>query len=151
MNVSQAFDYDLFASLCDGDLVDYVEPFINSQPDRIPHAVYDRLMSEMSRFDTSHLVYALELGAILSPCGFALHVVKFLCHQDGAVCCAAFRVLSKLPTEAVTPQLITTIQEIPETDLHVLDPQSGEPRRVGTNKQFVHELLANLAGRARDK
>jgi len=126
------------------DLVSYTEPFVNYRLNDIPQNVYEYLLLDLHSFDSYHLVYALEIGIALRPSAFALHAARFLSHQDAAVCTTAFRVLSKLPADTVTAELIRAVRETPETELYFVHPQSEERKLFGSNQRFIQELLIVL-------
>jgi hypothetical protein len=113
-----------------------MEPLVNDPMTKVSKDVLERMLSELPTYDEYHLVYALELGGAHSPETFALHVPQYLAHEEASVCCTAFRVLSKLPEEYITQDLVDSVRKI----------VSSYPVR-----KFVAEILDMLTKRMRAK
>jgi hypothetical protein len=137
------FSFDRFLALAGSELVNYVEPYVNTHAYAIPEAVYDPLQSGLATFDVEHTVYALEICMLLKPREFVSCAVGFLSHSDSSVCCTAYRVLSSLPREMISIDLARKIAATPRVDL--FDPHwSGKRIRIGTNEEFIRGLAAKL-------
>jgi hypothetical protein len=100
------FDYRKFLSLSESDLVAYMEPIVNAETAIIEPADLQDIASGLGSFDEYHLVYAIELGIDSMPFLFALPVAECLTNRFQSVRLAAHRALSRLPTQAITDDLI---------------------------------------------
>jgi hypothetical protein len=140
------FDYDLFRSLIEADLVAYMEPIVTNPLVIVPAMVLERMASEMDTYDEYHLVYALELGPDHAPDLFARVVPHWLSHQSQAVQCAASRALNRLPDQLITKDLVDAariaLSSRPETEkgtwgsfLERLD------KRIGTARDNIVEQV----------
>ncbi len=139
------FRLDRFLALSGLELHDYTEPFVNRLQDAIPECVYEPLQSKLADLDEEHTVYALEINMLLNPEEFIERAVQFLSHSDSAVCCTAFRTIERLPAAFMTNDLLEQIRGTPVVDLFTTHVRTGERVRVGTNDQFIHDLLAKNA------
>jgi hypothetical protein len=148
MNKLELFDYERFISLTGSALVSYAEPFVNTRPDAIPQAVYDLLIRDLPTLDEEHTVYALEICMALKPSEFASTVVGFLAHPDAAICVTAYRLLKRIPPESLRFDLWSRIAATPEIDLFAPDVRTGNLIRVGSNKEFIRDLVATFASKS---
>jgi hypothetical protein len=149
MSATPVFDYNKFVTLDGPNLVEYMEPLVNAQATTIPRDVLEHILSDLPSYDEYHLVYALELGMGQSPDLFTLHVPQYLAHENASVCCAAFRVLSKLPDEYVTHLLLDSVRRVPVGRTLFTEPINGAKVNVGINSNLVAELLSVLTKRLR--
>lgn len=140
-----SFNYEHFLSLSGSELVNYVEPFVTTQFDAIPKSVYDALSSSLACQDEEHAVYSLDICMLLRPREFVSRAVKFLSHSDAAVCCAACRVIERMPATLMPADLRGKITAIPIVDLFTTDFHTGNKVRIGTNEELIRGLLAKLA------
>lgn len=144
MNESTCFSYDRFLSLAGSELVNYVEPFVTTQADEIPESVYDRLQSGLAGLDEQHTVYALEIGTQLKPGEFVGRVVGFLAHPDSSVCSTAYRLIKSTPPNLLTGSVVEEIAATPTVDLFTSDVRSGSRIRIGTNEEFLRDLVESV-------
>lgn len=145
MNKLESFSYERFMSLTGSALCGYAEPFVNTRIDAIGETVYDLLLTNLSILDEEHTVYALEICMALKPNDFAHVVVGFLAHSSAAVSATAYRLLQKMPPELLPADLRHRIATTPVVDLFTSDVRTGNPIRVGTNKEFIRDLVARFA------
>jgi hypothetical protein len=131
------FQYDRFISLSDLDLSAYVEPFLGHQTRTVSQGDLQRILSELGKYDESHLVYAIELGADRSPQMFAAHVPPYLAHEHGSVRCAASRFLEHLSDEYVTQELIDSVRRA----------LSSYPETFFPTRDFFADILPKLEKR----
>lgn len=136
------FSFDDFLSLNGAELVAYAEPFVTSQKDHVPIAVYEVLANKLGELSDIHTVYALELCMQIDPQEFVSHAIGFLSHPNPSVCCTASRLIEALPTESLTSDLVARIADTPVVELTTLHVRTGKPIQVGTNKNFIDRLLA---------
>jgi hypothetical protein len=136
------FLLDRFLSLSGPELRDYAEPFVNTHKDAIRESVYEPLQSKLRDLDEEHTVYALEICMLLKPDQFASRAVQFLSHSDSAVCCTAFRIIERLPSSFIRDHLGEQISGTPVVDLFSTHVRTGDRVRVGTNEEFIRELVA---------
>lgn len=101
-----AFDYAMFVSLTDDELVAYTEHFANEPESRVSPERITALADNYARYDECHRVYALELGADRDPARFAPLAVEALSDREQSVRLAAHRVLSRLPVELIDDKFI---------------------------------------------
>jgi len=146
MNESASFDCDRFLSLGGSELVGYVEPFVNIRIDAIPESAYGVLQAALDGLDEVHTVYALEICMLLKPSEFAHQAAAFLSHTDAAVCCAACNSMNRLPPSLMPADLVQKIAATPTVDLFTTDLHSGERIRIGTNEEFIRDLVAKFGG-----
>jgi hypothetical protein len=144
MNQSESFSDERFMSLAGSALVSYTEPFVNRGLCTIPMSVYEVLVSNLTRLDEEHVVYALEICMALKPDEFANLLVGFLAHADSAVSCTAFRLLKKIAPNRMRADLVRKIVTTPVVDLFSRDVRTGNPIRIGTNKEFIRDLVATF-------
>src|SRR5262245_7989826 len=145
MNESDSFSYERFMSLAGSALVAYSEPFVNTRMHTIPESIYDLLAPNLTRLDEEHVVYALEICMALRPNEFASVVVGFLAHADSAVSCAACRLLKRIPPNLMPAHLVREIATTPVVDLFTRDVRTGNRIRIGTNNEFIRDLVATFA------
>lgn len=145
MNESETFSYERFMSLAGSALVSYAEPFVNKRMLAIPESVYELLLSNLTRLDEEHTVYALEICMALKSNEFASIVVGFLAHTDSAVCCTGYNLLKKIPPNLMPADLVRKIAATPEVDLFTHDVRTGNRIRIGTNREFIRDLTATFA------
>jgi hypothetical protein len=143
--VSASFSYDRFLSLTGSELVSYVEPFLTTQSEAIPEAVYDLLQPKFADLDNEHTVYALEICMLLKPSEFVRCAITFLSHPDAAVCCAAYNSINSLPPALMPADLVAKVATTPTVDLFAPDLRSSDRIRIGTNEGFIHDLVAKFA------
>ncbi len=144
MNESESFSYERFMSLAGSALVSYAEPFVNTRMHAIPESVYDLLVPNLTSLDEEHTVYALEICIALKPSEFANLAVEFLAHSDAAVSSTACRVLQRVPPNLMPADLVRKIASTPIVDLFTRDVRSGNRIRIGTNKEFIRDLVATF-------
>ena len=144
MNAPAIFNTDRFLSLRDSELVEYVEPFVNTQTQAITESAYDVLAAALDGLDDAHIVYALEICMLLKPSEFANRAVMFLSHTAASVCCAAYNSINRLPPSLMPEDLVQRIAATPIVDLFATDLRSAERIRIGTNEEFIRDLLAKL-------
>jgi hypothetical protein len=144
MNELETFSYERFMSLPGSTVWSYAEPFVNTRMDAIPDSVYDLLVPSLSKLDEAHTVYALEICMALRPSEFAGVVVGFLAHTNSAISCTAFRLLKKIPPTLMPTDLATKIATTPIVDVFTHDVRTGNRIRIGTNKEFIRELVATF-------
>lgn len=147
MNESSSFSYGRFLSLGGCELVNYVEPFVTKHIDGIPESLYEPLRSRLAGLDKEHIVYALEICMLLRPREFAGCVVGFLSHDDSSVCCTAYRLIKSIQPDLMPPELVQRIAATPTVDLFTSDVRSGNRIRIGTNQEFVRDLVESLGGK----
>jgi len=140
------FDCDHFLSLSNGELIDYTEPFVTTQADKVPCSVYETLANKLDELSDTHVVYALEICMRIAPQEFASQAVEFLSHSDPSVNCTAYRVIESLPPEFVSSALVKRIAETPVVDLITSHVRTGERVKIGTNEEVVRELLDKFKG-----
>ncbi len=145
MNEVEPFSYERFMSLTGTALVNYAEPFVNTRMHAVPASAYDLLAPNLTIMDEEHTVYALEICMALKPGEFANCVVGFLAHPDVAVSCAAYRLLQSIPRNKMPHDLIRKIGNTPVVDLFGPDLRSANRIRVGTNKEFIRNLVATFS------
>jgi hypothetical protein len=145
MNESTAFNYDRFLSLAGCELVDYVEPFLTTKTNAIPESVYDPLQARLTGLDEYHAVYALEICMLLKPREFISHVVGFLSHHDSSVCCTAYRLIKAIQPTLMPTSLVAKIAATPTVDLFTSDLRSGDRIRIGTNEEFIRDLVKSFS------
>lgn len=145
MSDKEAFSYGRFMSLSGSGLVSYAEPFVNTSEYSIQDTEYDLLVANLTRMDNEHIVYALEVCMAANPCKFAMIAVGFLAHPDGAVCCTAFRLLQSAPLELISADLVAKIASTPVVDLFANDLHSENRINVGSNKEFIRDLVARFS------
>lgn len=104
------FTYEQFITLSGTELGNYVEPYLNDLSAPVPRDSLQQVLSEMSRYDESHLVYAIELGSVRSPETFAPHIPQYLSHELGSVRCAASRFLEHLPDANLSPEIVVSVR-----------------------------------------
>lgn len=112
VNSRSAIEYDTFIRLTDVDLVQYMEPVVNDRTTTVPSDMLARILSELSTYDEYHLVYALDLLATRSPGSAVSYVPKYLADERCSVLCAALRLLTNMPDEYVTQELIETVDKV---------------------------------------
>jgi len=144
MNESESFSYERFMSLAGSTLVSYAEPFVNTRTEAIPKSAYDLLVSNLSRLDEEHTVYALEICMALKPNEFADMVVGFLANANSSVSCTAYNLLKRIPPELRSADLLSSISSTPVVDLFASDVHTGNRIRIGTNKEFIRDLVAKF-------
>ena len=145
MKESESFSYERFMSLAGSALVSYAEPFVNTRLGTIPESVYDLLVTDLTRMDNEHTVYALEICMALKSSAFASIVVGFLAHADSAVSCTAYRLLKRIPPNLIPADLLSKIAATPVVDLFSADVRTGNRIRIGTNNEFIRDLVATFA------
>jgi hypothetical protein len=145
MNESEVFRLDRLLSLTGGEMVKYVEPFVNERMTAIPELVYEPLQSKLADMDDEHALYALEICMLLKPSEFLLRAITFLSHPDAAVCCAAYNSINGLPQASMPADLVAKVATTPKVDLFAPDLRSGDRIRIGTNEWFIHDLVAKFA------
>ncbi|NOX55756.1 MAG: hypothetical protein GXP27_15205 [Planctomycetes bacterium] len=106
------FDYNRFLQLQESELYEYMEPLLQQESLDINSDALNRMLRQLPEFDQYHLVYALEIGARCAPELFLNEVVGYLVHPEGAVWSTAYRILSRLPAEARTDELIARVRQI---------------------------------------
>jgi hypothetical protein len=141
MNDSALFSYDHFLSLGGSELVNYVEPFVNTEMRAVPKSVYDPLHTALETFDEVHTVYALELCMLLKPTEFVNRAADFLSRPDASVCSTACRIIKRLSPNSMPTGLMKKIAATPITDLFATNVRTGERIRVGTNEAFIRDLV----------
>jgi len=141
------FSYDRFLSLSGCELVDYVEPFVTTRVRAIPESVYDVLRSALTGLDEAHTVYALEICMLLKPREFVRCAVRFLSDSNASVCCTAYRIIKSLPPTSMPAELVREICATPSVDLFASDVCSGDRIHIGTNEEFIRDLIATFAER----
>jgi len=141
MNESEFFSYERFVSFSGSTLLSYSEPFVNTGRHTVPENVYDLLVADFPRLDEEHTVYALELCMAMKPSEFASIVVGFLAHADAAVSCTAYRLLKRIPPNLMSADLLGKIASTPVVDLFAPDVCDGNRVRIGTNKEFIRDLV----------
>lgn len=104
--VQTRFDYQRFLTLSTSDLVAYMEPILNDPTAFVEPEDLQSLAADLASFDEYHLVYAIELCTDLMPSLFAFPVANCLRHRCQSVRLAAHRALSRLPSQAITDDLI---------------------------------------------
>ncbi|WP_146512637.1 hypothetical protein [Thalassoglobus neptunius] len=139
------FCVDKFLALSGAELHEYSEPFVNELHDAIPEAVYESLQSKLQDLDEEHTIYALELNMLLKPNEFVGFAIPYLSHSDSAVCCTAYRTIERQPTSLITNDLCNQIRATPIVDLFSTHVRTGEKVLVGTNEEFIRNLLAKIA------
>jgi len=147
MNKPEPFSYDRFLSLVGSALVSYTEPFVNTGKYAISESVYDLLMSNLPRMDEEHIVYALELCMVLKSSEFAYIVAEFLSHVESAVSCTAYRLLKLIHPNLMPADLSKKIAATPVVDLFTHDVRDGKRIQIGTNKEFIRDLVARFASK----
>jgi hypothetical protein len=145
MNESKVFSHDRFLSLAGCELVKYAEPFLTTQAEAIPGSVYETLQSQLADMDEEHAVYALEICMRLKPSEFVSRAVTFLSHTDAAVCSTAYRLINSLPPNLIPADLVEKIAATPTVALFAPDVRSGERIRIGTNEEFIRDLVSRFA------
>jgi len=145
MNEPEAFSYERFMSLVGSALVSYAEPFVNTSTHAIPEFVYDLLVSDLVRLDEEHTVYALEIGMAMKPNEFARIVVGFLANPHSSVSCTAYNLLKRIAPDLMPADLPSTIAVTPVVDLFASDVHTGSRIRIGTNKEFIRDLVARFS------
>jgi len=149
MNESTFFSYERFLSLAGGELVNYVEPFVTTQSEAIPESVYDSLQPGLALLDNEHTVYALEICMLLKPRDFISRVVGFLSHNDSSVCCTAYRLIKSTQPSLIPADLVVEVADTPTVDLFASDVRSGNRIRIGTNEEFIHDLVKSFTQKQR--
>jgi hypothetical protein len=145
MKTTPQFSLDKFLELSGSEFRKYAEPFVNVLHDTIPKSVYEPLKSKLQELDIEHTVYALEINMLLKPQEFIEFVIPYLSHSDSAVCCTAFRTIERQPTSLMTNDLCNQIRATPIVDLFSTHVRTGEKVLVGTNEEFIRNLLAKIA------
>jgi hypothetical protein len=145
MNDSDSFSYERFMSLTGSALVRYAEPFVNTRTHAIPDSVYDLLVCNLAKLDEAHTVYALEICMAIKPQEFASIVAGFLANTHYSICCTACRLLSRISPDLMPADLLSRIAATPVVDLFTTDVHSGNPIRLGTNKEFIRLVLAEFS------
>ena len=145
MSELESFSYERFMSLSGSSLVSYAEPFVNTRTHAIPESVFDLLMSNLTRLDEAHTIYALEICMALKPSEFISVVVGFLANANASISCTAYRLLSKTPPELISADLRSRIAATPVVDLFTSDVRTGTRIRIGTNEEFIRDLVANFS------
>ncbi len=107
-DVQAKFDYQRFLSLSTSDLVAYMEQILNAPTVSVEAEDLQRVAADLESFDEYHLVYAIELCTELMPSLFAVPVANCLTHRCQSVRLAAHRALSRLPSQAITDELINS-------------------------------------------
>jgi len=141
MNEQDCFSYDRFISLTGLEHCDYAEPFVTTRPAAIPESAYDPLQAGLAAFDDEHTVYALEICMRLRPSAFIDRVVGHLAHADSSVCCTAYNLLTRVSPSSMPANLAREIANIPVIGLFTADIHTGDRIRIGTNRQFLHDLV----------
>ena len=144
MNESAFFSCERFLSLTGGELVNYVEPFVTIQSDAIPESVYDSLQPRLAVLDNEHTVYALEICMLLKPRAFISRVVGFLSHDDSSVCSTAYRLIKTIHPSLMSADLVAEVADTPTVDLFASDVRSGNRIRIGTNEEFICDLVKSF-------
>ena len=144
MNESETFSYEQFMSLPGSTVWSYAEPFVNTKMDAIPESAYDPLVSNLSKLDEAHTVYALEICMALKPIEFASIAVGYLASADSSVSCTACRVLKKIPPSLMSVDVARKIAATPVVDLFTHDVRTGDRIRIGTNQEFIRDLVATF-------
>lgn len=144
MNQSESFSYERFMSLAGSTLVSYAEPFVNTGTHAIPESAYDLLVSNLTRLDEEHTVYALEICMTMKPNEFASIVVGFLANAHCSVSCTAYNLLKRISPELMPADLRSRIAATPVVDLFTSDVHTGNRIRIGTNKEFIRDLVATF-------
>jgi hypothetical protein len=106
-----AFQYEQFVKLTESNVFSYVEPFVADSRVPIPHEILQKILADLSTFDESHLVYAIELGPDRAPDLFAGVLPQLLTHPSRSVRLAASRALERLPADFISRQLIDDIEK----------------------------------------
>jgi hypothetical protein len=140
----QSFSLDRFLFLSGAELCNYAEPFVNTRMNAISESVYEPLQCRLADLDEEHTVYALEICMLLEPREFAIRAAQFLSHSDSAVCCTAVRVLEWLPPSLITDDLVKQVRATPITDLFTTHVRTGDRVHLGTNEDFIRQLLAKI-------
>ncbi len=76
----------------------------------------DSLRDSMECMDASHLVFALEIGAKISPKTFIALAPYYLRHSELSVACAAARVLSQSRRELIGDATINEVRGLLTAD-----------------------------------
>lgn len=145
MNETSQFCVEKFVALSGTELHEYSEPFVNQLHDAIPESAYELLKSKLPHLDPEHTVYALEINMLLNPKEFIGFAIPYLSHSDSAVCCTAYRTIERQPTSLMTNDLCDQIRATPTVDLFSTHVRTGEKVLVGTNAEFIRNLLAKIA------
>jgi hypothetical protein len=136
MNSPWSIDYATFVSLSGLALCHYMEPLLRDPATQVSTEVLGTMLSELSTYDEYHLVYALTVGARISPPTFAPQLPKFLCHEQDSVCAAAVNGLDQLPDTCVTDDLVDSVRAI---------------HRACEGKAWLVDVLRRLERRLREK
>jgi hypothetical protein len=115
MNTPRLVDYARFRALSGLELCHYMEPLLVDPATQVSIDVLDRMLSELPTYDEYHLVYALTLGAKLSPDTFASHLPRFLAHEQGSVWSTALNCLNQLSDKYVTQELVNSVRRVYST------------------------------------
>jgi hypothetical protein len=151
MSDTTSFSYERFMCLSGSPLVNYAEPFVNTAGHAIPESAYGLLLSDLTRLDEEHTVYALEICMALKARQFASVVAGFLAHPASAVSCTAYRLLKRIPRDSMDANLLAKIAATPVIDLFAHDVRNGKQIIVGTNEQFIRDLVTTFAGDGPEK
>ena len=139
------FSCEHFLALDGDELIDYAEPFVTTQVDKVPDSVYETLLDRLGGLGDIHTVYTLEICMRIDPKNFVSHAIEFLSHSDSSVCCTACRLIESLPKEFIADDLVKKIAETPIVDLFSLHIRSGERIRIGTNEEFIRTLVTRFS------
>ena len=141
MTERQHFDFKTYVGLHGLALEEYIGPFLVMPICNETIAVCDALHAGIASLDEEHLVYAIELITPVRP----LAGVQYLQHVNAAVFLAAFRSIRRISTESVSQEIIHAIESCPRANLFSINPRTGERVEIGSNADFLAELLATLS------
>jgi hypothetical protein len=142
------FPYERFRALSGSDLVDFMEPLVNSPSIRVPPDVRHKVLSDLQDDDEEHLVYALELLGYNAPESIVPHLPRFLSHRHGSVRCAVDRILRHLPDEWITHELVDSVRSalasyppdlVPGREFFASLVEELQRRRAGMKSGEAHD------------
>jgi hypothetical protein len=84
----------------------------------------------------------------LNASEFVHRAITFLSHTDAAVCCAAYNSINRLSPTSMPPDVAAKIATTPTVDLFAPDIRSGERIRIGTNEEFIRDLVTKFTPKA---
>jgi hypothetical protein len=145
MNETKTFDIHSFLTLSGRELMEYAESFLATEAPAMTLPTAEALVASLPSLDEEHLVYALELVMTARPEGFTDQLLTFLTHPRAAVCCTAYRLLSRVPQNSMPADFAKKVATVPIVELFTDDLVTGEKRSVGTNAEFIRSLMSKFA------
>ena len=112
----EEFSLFRFKSLFGLNLHEYMEPRLANVTKWASKKVGEQMLSEIDRYDSCHVVYALLIAFESMPIDVIYLLPEYLLSNDQAVACTAFNLLSRTPKEWVSEEVCLKLKEIERTD-----------------------------------